>query len=191
MQTTAAAPPVRPRSTSLLSVTRLAVLGMLVLALLGTYGERWGLSGPDAGGSTSMARVGETALPFTARTLAGTTLSLDDVRGRVVVLNFWATWCGPCRTEMPDLARYQAEVGDRVAILGVNMQEPPSVVAPFVRQYGATLPILLDESGSVASPYRVTGLPTSVILDRAGVIRGRVVGPMTRDVLAARVERLL
>ncbi len=191
MQSAAAAASVPRRSFGLVSVTRLAVIGTLVIALLGTYGERWGLSGLDAGATTSRARVGEMAPSFAATTLDGATLSLDDVRGRVVVLNFWATWCGPCRAEMPELARYQAEHGDRVAILGVNMQEPSSVVAPFVLQYGGTLPIVLDESGAVAAPYRVTGLPTSVILDRAGVIRARVVGPMTRDVLAGRVEQLL
>lgn len=176
---------------SLSAATRLVVLAALLLALLGTYGERWGLSGIGQSGATGVARVGEQAPPFTARSLDGGTVSLEDFRGRVVVLNFWATWCGPCRVEMPEFERYQARLGDRVAILGVNMQEPPTLVAPFVRQYALTFPILLDESGAIAAPYRVTGLPTSVILDRAGIIRERVVGPMTRDVLARRVERLL
>ncbi len=175
----------------LTALTRLAVLAALLLAMLGTYGEHWGLSEVGQGGSAGVARVGELAPPFTARTLDGAPVSLEAFRGRVVVLNFWATWCGPCRVEMPEFERYQAQVGDRVAILGVNMQEPPEVIAPFVRQYGLTFPILLDESGAISAPYRVTGLPTSVIVDRSGVIRERVVGPMTRDVLARRVERLL
>jgi thiol-disulfide isomerase/thioredoxin len=138
-----------------------------------------------------MARVGELAPTFTARTLQGETVSLEDFRGRVVVLNFWATWCGPCRVEMPELERYQARLGDRVVVLGVNMHEPTDVLAPFVRQHDLTFPILPDESGAIAAPYRVTGLPTSIILDRAGVVRARIVGPMPNDVLDSRVGRLL
>ncbi|MBI2755925.1 MAG: TlpA family protein disulfide reductase [Chloroflexi bacterium] len=187
----AATAPARAQTEALTGLTRLALLAAVVLALLGTYGERWGLNGAGPGGAAGVARVGEPAPSFSAQTLAGTQVSLEDFRGRVVVLNFWATWCGPCRVEMPEFERYQAEMGDRVAILGANMQESPSVIAPFVRQYGITFPILLDESGVLAAPYRVTGLPTSVVLDRSGIIRERVVGPMTRDVLARRVERLL
>lgn len=163
----------------------------LVLALLGTYAERWGLNGQPGEPRPGAVRVGSLAPSFQARDLAGATVSLDDYRGRVVVLNFWATWCPPCRVEMPELEAYQAEVGGRLAILGIDMGEPPEAIRPFVREYGVTFPILLDESGAIAATYSVTGLPTSVILDRAGFIRERVVGAMTRDGLARRVERLL
>jgi cytochrome c biogenesis protein CcmG/thiol:disulfide interchange protein DsbE len=178
-------------SPSLTLLTRLAALVALLLAVLGTYSERWGLTEIGRGAPSSFARPGETAPPFSAPTLDGRRVALGDLRGRVVVLNFWATWCGPCRVEMPELERYQAQMGDRVAVLGINMQESPSAIAPFVSQYGLAFPILLDQDGSVASPYRVTGLPTSVIVDHAGVIRERVVGPMTYETLARRVEQLL
>lgn len=170
---------------------RLIVVAALVLAGLGTYGERWGLREIASDGSASVGRVGEPAPAFTARTLDGSTASLEEFRGRVVVVNFWATWCGPCRVEMPEFERYQAQMGGQVAILGVNLQEPPSLIEPFVRQYGLTFPILLDESGTIASLYRVTGLPMSVILDRSGIVRERVIGAMTQEVLTRRVERLL
>lgn len=181
----------RSEPQAVAALTRLVVVVAVALTLLGTYGERWGLSPVAAGTATGMTRLGEVAPPFTARTLDGATTSIQNYRGRVVVLNFWATWCGPCRVEMPEFENYQAQMGERVAILGVNMLESPGQIAPFVQQYGLTFPILLDEDGAIAAPYRVTGLPTSVILDRAGIIRERVVGPMTRDVLARRVERLL
>lgn len=187
----AATPSPRARNEGLVALTRLLVLAALLLSLAGTYGERLGLIAAGQASGSGITRVGELAPPFTALTLDGSPTSLQDYRGRVVVLNFWATWCGPCRVEMPEFERYQAQVGSQVAILGVNMQESPEQVAPFVRQYGLTFPILLDPDAAIATPYRVTGLPTSVILDRSGVIRERVVGPMTRDVLARRVERLL
>lgn len=173
------------------TLLRLIVVAALVLAGLGSYGERWGLRESASIGSSSVGSVGEPAPVFMARTLAGGTASLEAFRGRVVVVNFWATWCGPCRVEMPEFERYQAQMAGQVAILGVNLQEPPSLIEPFVRQYGLTFPILLDENGTIASSYRVTGLPMSVILDRSGVVRERVIGAMTHEVLTRRVERLL
>ena len=163
----------------------------LLVAILGSYSERWGLSFQASGPRTGAVRVGDPAPPFQTRTLAGAPVALDDFRGRVVVLNFWATWCAPCRIEMPELEVYQAELGQRIAVLGVDLGEPTTAIEPFVRQYGLTFPILLDESGAIAAMYGVTGLPTSIILDRAGIVRERVVGPLTRDGLARRVERLL
>jgi len=171
-------------------VSRLAVGVALVLTILGTYSERWGwdLTGQaDAG----VVRTGEAAPPLELSTLDGTSVSLEALRGRVVVLNFWATWCGPCRVETPELQAFGTQAGDEVAIIGVNVQEPPSIVAPFVSEYGVTYPIVLDEAGATTRVYRVTGLPTSVFLDRSGIVRDRFVGPMTRDVLERRVQRLL
>ena len=176
-------------------VARLIALGALLLALVGTYAERWGLDTWPmswAGGwRPGSVRVGDAAPAFQTVDLVGRTVSLDDVRGRVVVVNFWATWCPPCRVEMPELDAYQAEMGDRLAVLGINMAEPKTAIVPFVLQNGLRFPILLDESGAIAASYGVTGLPTSLILDRSGVVRERVTGAMTRDALARRVERLL
>lgn len=176
-------------------VARSIALAAVLLALLGTYAERWGLdawmSRSTSGSASGFVRVGDLAPTFETVDLTGRAVSLQDYRGRVVVLNFWATWCPPCRVEMPELDAYQAEMGDRIAILGVDMGEPPGAIVPFVRQYGLRFPILLDETGAIAASYGVTGLPTSLILDPSGVVRERVTGAMTRDVLARRVERLL
>ena len=183
------------RSTSLSNVARSIALSALLLALIGTYAERWGLdaraSRSTSGSGSGFVRVGDAAPVFQTVDLAGTATSLQDYRGRVVVLNFWATWCPPCRVEMPELDAYQAEMGDRVAILGIDMGDPPGAISPFVRQYGLRFPILLDETGAIAASYGVTGLPTSLIVDRTGIVRERVTGAMTRDTLARRVERLL
>lgn len=185
----------RSRAPALSIAARSIALVALFLALVGAYAERWGLdawpSRSASGSATGFVRIGDTAPVFQTVDLAGRAISLDDYHGRVVVINFWATWCPPCRVEMPELDAYQAELGDRIVILGVDMGEPSSAIVPFVRQYGLRFPILLDESGAIAASYGVTSLPTSLILDRSGIVRERVTGAMTRDTLARRVERLL
>jgi thiol-disulfide isomerase/thioredoxin len=183
------------QSPTLSVVARSVAFAALLLALVGTYAERWGLDAWPSRflneSASGVVRVGDTAPVFQTVDLKGAAVSLDDYRGRVVVINFWATWCPPCRVEMPELDAYQAELGDRIAILGVDMGEPPGAIVPFVREYGLRFPILLDETGAIAASYGVAGLPTSLILDRSGVVRERVTGAMTRDTLARRVERLL
>lgn len=178
------------QGASLRVASRLAVGVALLLAVLGAYSERWGwaLAGQGDMGGVSM---GEAAPPLKLSTLDGQPVSLEAYRGRVVVLNFWATWCGPCRVETPELQAFQTQAGDQVTIIGVNVREPPSVIEPFVNSYALTYPIVLDEAGAATGAYRVTGLPTSVFVDRSGIVRDRVVGPMTRDVLERRVQQLL
>lgn len=174
------------------SVTaRALALIAVIIATLGAYGERWGLDVLAALPDRGFVGVGEAAPAFQAAQLTGGTRTLDELRGRVVVINFWATWCPPCRVELPELDAYQAEMGDRVVIVGIDSREPERTVEPFVRQYGLRFPIVLDEDGAITAAYGVVGLPTSVILDRSGIVRERVTGPMTRDTLARRVERLL
>lgn len=134
--------------------------------------------------------MGYLAPPFSTATLDGTVLLSESLRGTVVVINFWATRCGPCRVEMPELERYSREMAGAVTIVGVNMQEPPADVAPFVARTKVSFPIVLD-SGSMSAPDRVAVLPTTIILDRAGMVRARASGPMNRDLLARRVGPLL
>jgi peroxiredoxin len=168
----------------------LALLALLI-ATLGAYGERWNLDVLADLPESGFVGVGDAAPDFQADRLTGATISLADLRGRIVVINFWATWCPPCRVELPELDAYQAEMGDQIVVLGVATGEPKGTVEPFVRQQGLRFPIVLDEQGSIGAAYGVAGLPTSVILDRSGIVRERVTGPMTRDTLARRVERLL
>ena len=174
-------------STTTQAVTVLA----LILALLGAYGERWNLDILADLPARSFVGVGDRAPEFRAPDLAGATVSLADFRGRIVVVNFWATWCPPCRVELPELDAYQAEMDGQIVVLGIDTGESSGAVHPFVRQHGLRFPILLDGDGAIATAYGVPGLPTSLIVDRSGVVRERVTGPMTRDTLARRVERLL
>jgi peroxiredoxin len=179
----------RPLTVS--TMTRALALFAVFMAVLGAYGERWRLDILADLPARGFASVGDAAPAFHATDLAGARVSLDDFRGRVVVVNFWATWCPPCRVELPELDAYEAEMGGRVVVLGIDSGESADTVAPFVRQHGLRFPILLDEGRAISAAYGVTGLPTSLIVDRAGIVRERVIGPMTRDTLARRVERLL
>jgi peroxiredoxin len=117
-------------------------------------------------------RVGQRAPDFTTQLLDGQTVSLSDYRGQPVLVNFWATWCGPCREEMPDFQTvYAAYRADGFVVLAVNAMESKSDVAAFVQKLGITYPVALDESGTINRDlYNRVGYPTSFLLDKTGVI---------------------
>jgi cytochrome c biogenesis protein CcmG, thiol:disulfide interchange protein DsbE len=128
--------------------------------------------------------VGYPAPNFTLKTLSGETLTLADLRGTPVVLNFWATWCDPCRRELPALQATAASYGEQVVILGIDEGEAASTVAEFIPQFGLTYPILLDEEFTVGDLYNVRGMPTTFFIDGEGVIRHLWIGEMNRITLA-------
>jgi thiol-disulfide isomerase/thioredoxin len=103
---------------------------------------------------------------------------LSDLRGRVVVLDFWATWCPPCRASIPTLARVAAALEPRgVTVLGVDVERlPPSAAGAAHRRLGGTFPSVQDAGRQVAAAYHVDALPTLVVVDRAGVVRAVLVG---------------
>ena len=113
----------------------------------------------------------------------GKTLSLADFAGRVVLVNFWATWCAPCREEMPSLERLQTRLGDKLAILAISQDSGgEKAVAPFVARYGITaLRTYLDPTSAVGRAFKVDGLPTSFLIDRHGRVVGQVVGEAKWD----------
>ncbi|MBI2878619.1 MAG: TlpA family protein disulfide reductase, partial [Candidatus Rokubacteria bacterium] len=112
---------------------------------------------------------------FTLKDLAGRAVSLRDLRGRIVFLNFWATWCPACRDEMPSMERLHREFGDQgLVLLAVNFQERRETVAAFMREHGLTFRTLLDPDAAVSDQYGVRFIPTTVILDREGRMLARV-----------------
>jgi peroxiredoxin len=119
---------------------------------------------------------------FSLATLDGSTTALSDYRGSWVLLNFWATWCGPCVAEMPSMERLYGQFkDDGLVIVGVNQQESVDEVAAFVAERGLTFPILLDSNGRVGSRYGVRGIPTTYLIDPSGRVLGSKVGFMEWD----------
>ena len=116
---------------------------------------------------------------FTLPALGGQPVRLNDLRGRPVLINFWATWCPACRSELPALQAAYQRYGGQVAFLGVDVKEPEGTVAAFAQQSGLTFPILLDGDGAVGSQlYQVRGIPTSLFIAPDGVVSVRQVGPL-------------
>lgn len=135
--------------------------------------------------------VGHLAPDFTLPTTLGETHTLSGYRGQPVVLNFWASWCGPCRVEMPFFERTQMKYNGRVAILGVNQGESVATIRDFGARQNIGYPLLVDEDNDVNLRYTVNSLPTTIFVDGDGVVREVVVGIVTQAVLEDRLESLL
>jgi cytochrome c biogenesis protein CcmG, thiol:disulfide interchange protein DsbE len=129
---------------------------------------------------------------FSLANLNGTNTALIDLKGQVLLINVWATWCPPCRVEMPSIqAAYEQYHDQGFTVLAVNLQEDPAVVAAFMRDYQLTFPALLDRNGQVSRTYQAVALPSSFFVDRRGVIRAVYRGPMPRSTIVGTVEQLL
>jgi peroxiredoxin len=127
----------------------------------------------------SSAKPGKSAQDFELKNLDGETVSLSDYRGSPVMLNFWASWCGPCRSEMPYFQQVYEDTEWQAAnlvILAVNIGESPSVVGGFTEDNGFTFPVLLDMTGAVAEMYNVRSIPATFFIDERGIIRYSDVG---------------
>ena len=127
---------------------------------------------------------------FELETVDGDLVRLSDLRGEVVALNFWATWCAPCRLEMPDLQARADAYGDRLTVLGVNFDETAEEVDAFRQEVGVRFPLLLDPGGEVQRLYRVLGYPTTFFIDSEGVIRIQHLGLMSAEQIDQYLEEL-
>ena len=145
-------------------------------------GERYGPVQMPAAMATAgldiSAKEGALAPDFLLETMDDSELRLSDLRGQPVVLNFWATWCKPCRQEMPRFVEaYDEHADEGLVVVAVNMQEGKGIVRPFADDYGMDFPITVDRDGEVGDRYRLLGLPTTYFIDRDGVIRSIFTGP--------------
>ena len=133
------------------------------------------------------------ATDFTLPTLDNKEQSLSEARGKVVILNFWASWCEPCKTEMPHFQTYYEQYQKDVEILAVNFTKKDQVnqVEKFAEQHELTFPILLDETGETSIMYGAFALPTTIIIDRQGQIAHEILGPLDEALLAEYIGPLL
>jgi peroxiredoxin len=171
------------------------IVGIGLVAVIGIAWIGWSRSRTLELPVREAPQPGYRAPDFSLPALGEETLTLSQLRGQAVVLNFWATWCPPCRAEMPAFQRLYARYADRgLTVIAINaaFSDTPEAVADFRQHYGLTFPILLDASGEVNRSYRITALPTTFFIDPQGMIREVVVGgPMSEAAIEARVRTLL
>ncbi|HSJ85630.1 MAG TPA: TlpA disulfide reductase family protein [Anaerolineales bacterium] len=163
-------------------------------------GLAWVFLSADRSGSATAGKIpapqkGFLAPDFELKTLTGEAIRLADLRGQAVLINLWATWCPPCREEMPTLQKMYDQYKDRgLIVLGVNMtyQDDQQAIMPFTQKYEVTFPILLDETSDAGNAYQLKSLPSSYFIRRDGIIDEVVIGgPMTEALLRTRIEDIL
>ncbi len=171
---------------------------LVVLFLLGgawAYFSRIPPTATTDGAPPPSPREGFSAPDFTLELLSGGEVTLSDLRGQAVMINLWASWCPPCRAEMPAIERVYQDLKDEgLVVLAVNTtyQDSESAAAAFVAEFGLTFPILLDRTGAVSNRYQLRGLPSTYFVDREGVIRSVVVGgPMSEGLIRAKIQEIL
>lgn len=133
-------------------------------------------------GERPVATVGKPAPDFDTLDLDGKIWSLSKLKGKVVFINFWATWCSPCREEMPSMQRLYTKLPkDKFEMIALFNNDKKPAVRKFVSQLGLTFPILSDEHNFAGTKYGLTGLPETFIVDKQGVIREKIIGPAKWD----------
>ncbi|BDG61169.1 hypothetical protein caldi_22590 [Caldinitratiruptor microaerophilus] len=165
-----------------------AMVALVAVLLLG------GSLRPAGARAGERPEVGYRAPDFQVLDLEGRPVRLSDYRGDVVFLNFWASWCPPCKAEMPEIRRLHEEGLPDLTILGVdltNTEASPEAVARFMAAGGYRWRVPLDTDGAVARAYNVISIPTSFFIDARGIIRSKVIGPMTYPAMKAEYERTL
>ncbi|WP_174733411.1 redoxin domain-containing protein [Mesobacillus harenae] len=135
------------------------------------------------------AAVGEEAPDFTLKDLKGKEVTLSEFKGKKVMINFWATWCPPCKAEMPAMQELYSKTGGELEIIAVNLDSKNNV-AGFADENELTFPILLDEQDSVNQVYSVISIPTSYFLNEQGIIIAKHIGSMTYEQLEEYVNKI-
>jgi len=178
----------RPRSGPLLSLA--AGLALIAASLFGFW---WlGRGTPSQTATADSAIQGKPAPDLTLQDVNGKSIRLTQLRGQVVLINLWATWCPPCIAEMPDLAAtYDAHKNEGLVILGIDDQERKETVTDFLVRNPLPYPILLDPDSRAAHAYSTDFLPASFLIDRRGVLRASLPGQNSRAKLEAAIKPLL
>ena len=154
-------------------------------------GSAQAASAPSSGGSSTGPKIGSPAPDFTLKDLDGQMVTLSSMRGKIVLINFWATWCPPCKQEMPDLEKaYQKYREQGIVFLGVDQGESADTVRQFVRKNGYNWMFLLDSYLDVSKSYRASAIPMTFFVDSQGIIRDTQVGPLTLSSLETKLAKI-
>lgn len=138
---------------------------------------------------TTDARAGKASPSFTLDSLDGTKVTVGQP-GRITVINFWATWCPPCLEEMPELEEFAKKNQQKINFFAVNLKESNEKVNDFMNKHKYTMPVLLDKDGVVAKQFQITAIPTTIIVDKNGLIKHRQSGAMTKNELEGIINSL-
>ena len=177
----------------------LAGAGLVILAFLGILAwasaQTGGRAVSGTGVNTEFGSVAIATAPardFTLELTGGGQIALSELRGQVVLVDFWASWCAPCRHEAPDLEQvYREYAGQEVEFVGVNTWDFPGNVEPYIAEFELSYPNGIDADGIIAIDYGVRGIPEKFFIDRDGIIRQKFVGPMPADKLRETLDSLL
>jgi cytochrome c biogenesis protein CcmG/thiol:disulfide interchange protein DsbE len=176
-------------------IQRRALYSIILVAALAWIFVSADRDGTSTAGEIPAPREGFLAPDFSLQTPEGETVTLSELRGQAVLVNLWATWCPPCRAEMPAIQKLYDEYKDQGFVaLAVNMtyQDNPLAVLPFAQENNLTFPILLEETGDMAKSYALRSLPSSFFINRDGFIQEVVIGgPMSEALLRTRIESIL
>jgi peroxiredoxin len=170
---------IKPGASRVLLVFILSVLIISLLGILGYIlnGHNFGILGPSA----NTPSIGFIAPDFQLINVNGNPIRLSDLRGRPVLINFWATWCGPCVIEMPILQDRFLKYSSELIILAINADEPYNDIRNFVNNNGITFDVLQDTDSKIQGLYKINGYPTSFFIDTDGIIKAIQIGGLTED----------
>ncbi|MEK4069407.1 redoxin domain-containing protein [Peribacillus sp. FSL R5-0717] len=160
-------------------IASVALLSLITVAIVQAMDND--SKGNDEKDALGGLKIGAKAPNFSLKTLDGKQVELSDYEGKKVMLNFWATWCPPCKKEMPDMEKYTQQAGDDVVVLAVNI-DPENDVQAFVEDNGITFTIPLDSQSAknpVNERYKILSIPTTYFIDKKGIIRNKVISAMT------------
>jgi len=169
----------------------LFLLGWAVYDFIDTKSNRLNIATNEDGDVLVGLDVGYQAPDFELETLSGEVIRLSDFKGEKVMINFWASWCGPCRSEMPDMEKFYHDKD--VKILAVNVTDTErslSHVTDFIDEISATFPVLLDENRDVSNLYKIQPLPTTFMVDSSGIINFKTYGAMNYDSMVREFEKM-
>lgn len=142
-------------------------------------------------GREGPAVPGQPAPDFQYTMVDGRSVRLSELRGKKVLINFWATWCEPCRSEMPDLEKVAQTYGDSLAVIGINKGEQADVFPDFLREIPVSFPLVANPDGDIALAYGVvSGIPQTVFVDSDGIVVSRHLAPMSYSAISAQLDQL-